>query len=169
MILRDLLPQTVPVQIQGNVEMEISQLVYDSRLAKPGALFFALPGTKNDGARFIDHARERGARAVVASLVTVVTGELTTIFYDNPRLLLGLMADRFYQSPSTRLTLIGVTGTSGKTTTTYLLEAIWQAVGWSTGVIGTVNYRYQGREFPAPFTTPEAVELQDLLSTMAAQ
>jgi len=169
MILRDLLPKTVPVQIQGNVEVEISQLAYDSRLAQPGALFFALPGTKNDGARFIDQARARGARAVVVSPGTVVTGEMTTIIADNPRLLLGLIADRFYQSPSARLTLIGVTGTSGKTTTTYLLEAIWQAMGWSTGVLGTVNYRYQGQEFPAPFTTPEAVELQDLLSTMAAQ
>ena len=169
MRLRDLLPQTVPVQIQGNVEVEISQLAYDSRQVKPGALFFALPGSKNDGAHFIAQARARGAHAVVVPPGTVVTAGVTAIVCDNPRLLLGLMADRFSQSPSARLTLIGVTGTSGKTTTTYLLEAIWQAMGWSAGVIGTVNYRYQGREFPAPFTTPEAVELQDLLSTMAAQ
>ncbi|HEV8715374.1 MAG TPA: UDP-N-acetylmuramoyl-L-alanyl-D-glutamate--2,6-diaminopimelate ligase [Candidatus Binatia bacterium] len=168
MILRDLLPTTVPVQIHGSVDLEISQLVYDSRLAKPGALFFALPGTKNDGARFIDQACARGARAVVVPPGTVVAGQVTTIFSDTPRLLLGLMADRFYHSPSARLTLIGVTGTSGKTTTTYLLEAIWRAMGWSAGVIGTVNYRYQDRELPAPFTTPEAVELQELLSTMAA-
>ncbi len=168
MILRDLLPDTTSVQIQGSVDVEISHLAYDSRLASPGALFFALPGTKNDGARFIDQARERGACAVVAPPGTVVSGQVTTIFSDTPRVLLGLMADRFYGSPSARLTLIGVTGTSGKTTTTYLLEAIWQAMGWSTGVIGTVNYRYQNRELPAPFTTPEAVELQELLSTMAA-
>jgi UDP-N-acetylmuramoyl-L-alanyl-D-glutamate--2,6-diaminopimelate ligase len=168
MILRDLLPATVPLHIQGSLDVEISQLVYDSRLAKPGALFFALPGTKNDGARFIDQACERGACAVVVPPGTVITGRVTTIFSGTPRLLLGLMADRFYRSPSARLTLIGVTGTSGKTTTTYLLEAIWQAMGWSTGVIGTVNYRYQARELSAPFTTPEAVELQELLSTMTA-
>jgi UDP-N-acetylmuramoyl-L-alanyl-D-glutamate--2,6-diaminopimelate ligase len=167
MILRDLLPDTVPVQVQGSMDVEISHLAYDSRLAKPGALFFALPGTKNDGTRFIDQACERGACAVVAAPGTAVSGQVTTIFSDTPRLLLGLIADRFYQNPSARLTLVGVTGTSGKTTTTYLLEAIWQAMGWSPGVIGTVNYRYQGRELPAPFTTPEAVELQELLSTMA--
>jgi UDP-N-acetylmuramoyl-L-alanyl-D-glutamate--2,6-diaminopimelate ligase len=168
MILRDLLPDTAAVQIQGSVEVEISHLAYDSRLTKPGALFFALPGTKNDGTRFIDQACERGAHAVVAPPGTVVPEQVTTIFSDAPRVLLGLIADRFYRSPSAQLTLIGVTGTSGKTTTTYLLEAIWRAMGWSTGVIGTVNYRYQDREFPAPFTTPEAVELQELLSTMAA-
>jgi UDP-N-acetylmuramoyl-L-alanyl-D-glutamate--2,6-diaminopimelate ligase len=149
------------------MDVEISHLAYDSRRAKPGALFFALPGTKNDGTRFIDQACERGACAVVAAPGTAVSGQVTTIFSDTPRLLLGLIADRFYQNPSARLTLVGVTGTSGKTTTTYLLEAIWQALGWSPGVIGTVNYRYQGRELPAPFTTPEAVELQELLSTMA--
>jgi len=168
MILRDLLPAAAPVDVRGSVDVEISQLVYDSRLAKPGALFFALPGTKADGARFIEQACERGARAVVVSPGTAVTGRVTTIFSDAPRFLLGLMADRFYHSPSARLTLVGVTGTSGKTTTTYLLEAIWQAMGWSAGVVGTVNYRYRGRELPAPFTTPEAVELQELLSAMAA-
>ena len=65
--------------------------------------------------------------------------------------------------------MVGVTGTSGKTTTTYLVEAIWHAMGWSPGVIGTINYRYQGRTLPAPFTTPEAVELQHILSTMQAE
>ncbi|HKA53953.1 MAG TPA: UDP-N-acetylmuramoyl-L-alanyl-D-glutamate--2,6-diaminopimelate ligase [Candidatus Binatia bacterium] len=168
MILRDLLPAAAPVEVRGTVDVEISQLVYDSRLAKPGALFFALPGTKDDGARFIEQACERGARAVVVPPGTAVTRQVTTIFSDAPRVLLGLMADRFYHSPSARLTLVGVTGTSGKTTTTYLLEAIWQAMGWSAGVVGTVNYRYRGRELPAPFTTPEAVELQELLSAMAA-
>jgi UDP-N-acetylmuramoyl-L-alanyl-D-glutamate--2,6-diaminopimelate ligase len=93
---------------------------------------------------------------------------MTVIFSETPRLLLGVMADCFYKTPSAHLTLIGVTGTSGKTTTTYLLEAIWQQMGWSTGVIGTVNYRYRGQELPAPFTTPEAVELQELLSVMVA-
>src|SRR5256885_2100560 len=131
MILRDLLPATVPLHIRGSLDVEISQLAYDSRLVKPGALFFALPGTKNDGARFIDQACERGACAVVVPPGTVVTGRVTTIFSGTPRLLLGLMADRFYRSPSARLTLIGVTGTSGKTTTTYLLEAIWQALAAS--------------------------------------
>ena len=168
MILRDLLPDTVPLQVHGSVDVEISQLAYDSRRVKPGALFFALPGTKQNGVRFINQAHERGASAVVAPRGTAVPQPMTAIFSETPRLLLGVMADCFYKNPSAHLTLVGVTGTSGKTTTTYLLEAIWQQMGWSAGVIGTVNYRYQGRELPAPFTTPEAVELQELLSIMVA-
>src|SRR5262245_62676785 len=111
MILRDLLPAAAPVEVRGTVDVEISQLVYDSRLTKPGALFFALPGTKDDGIRFIDQACERGARAVVVPPGTAVPKQVTTIFSAAPRVLLGLTADRFYRSPSAQLTLIGVTGT----------------------------------------------------------
>lgn len=175
MILRDLLPNAPHVVVEGNLEVEISQVAYDSRSVRPGALFFALPGTKTDGARFLDQAWENGAQALVAPLAIAqswlasrLPSKLPTVICsDSPRKLLGVVADRFYHQPSRRLTLVGVTGTSGKTTTTYLLEAIWRAHGWSPGVIGTVNYRYLGKEMPAPFTTPEAVELQALLAEMA--
>jgi len=168
-ILRDLLSTALPVQFQGSWDVEITQLAYDSRAVEPGALFFALPGTKNDGTRFVDEAIRRGARAVVVPPGTPASSSITTIFSSTPRQLLGSCADRFYHQPSQHLTMVGVTGTSGKTTTTYLVEAIWHAMGWSPGVIGTINYRYQGRTLPAPFTTPEAVELQYLLSTMQAE
>lgn len=175
-MLRDLLPATVPVQTQGSLDVEITQVAYDSRSVGPGALFFALPGTKTDGTRFLDHAYANGACAVVAPLLTAhawcknhaEASRPTVIGCDAPRRLLGAVANRFYGTPSARLGLVGITGTSGKTTTTYVLEAIWRSQGWSSGVIGTVNYRYNGRELPAPFTTPEAVELQALLADMAA-
>jgi UDP-N-acetylmuramoyl-L-alanyl-D-glutamate--2,6-diaminopimelate ligase len=178
-ILRDLLSETIPVQVRGNLDMEIAQVAYDSRTVRPGALFFALPGGKTDGAHFLVQASENGARAIVTSEYAAQDWQSwlehlsppkrpTLIACDSPRTLLGLVADRFYQKPSSRLVLVGITGTSGKTTTTYLLEAIWRAQGWSPGVIGTVNYRYHGKELPAPFTTPEAVELQELFSDMAA-
>jgi UDP-N-acetylmuramoyl-L-alanyl-D-glutamate--2,6-diaminopimelate ligase len=162
------------VHVQGSLEVEIAQVAYDSRFVRPGALFFALPGVKTDGARFLDQARANGARAVVAPdavaqawLANHAGASLPTVVsHDSPRALLGVVADRFHRSPSTQLALVGVTGTSGKTTTTYLLESIWRAQGWSPGVIGTVNYRYNGKELPAPFTTPEAVELQALLADM---
>ncbi len=180
MILRDLLSETIPVQVRGNLEMEISQVAYDSRAVRPGALFFALPGGKTDGARFLVQASENGACAVVTAAHAeqdwqsglehlLPSTRPTLISCASPRALLGLVADRFYREPSSRLALVGITGTSGKTTTTYLLEAIWQAQGWSPGVIGTVNYRYRGKALPAPFTTPEAVELQELLSEMAEE
>lgn len=180
MILRDLLFETIPVQVQGNLEVEIAQVAYDSRTVRPGALFFALPGGKTDGARYLRQASENGACAIVTSGYAAQDWQSwlehlsppqrpTLIACDSPRTLLGLIADRFYQKPSSRFVLVGITGTSGKTTTTYLLEAIWRAQGWSPGVIGTVNYRYHGKELPAPFTTPEAVELQELFSDMAAE
>jgi UDP-N-acetylmuramoyl-L-alanyl-D-glutamate--2,6-diaminopimelate ligase len=164
--LHDLLPTSLPLQIQGRVDLQVTHLAYDSRAVRPGTLFFALPGSKTHGGQFLSQAIAQGACAVVVPPETTVVDQVTVITSSAPRLLLGLVADRFFQRPSTRLTFVGVTGTSGKTTTTYLLEAMWQAMGWSTGVIGTVNYRYRDQVLPAPFTTPEAVELQELLSTM---
>ena len=181
MTLAELIPETVPVQVDGSLEVPVTQLAYDSRRVQPGAVFFALAGSKTNGSVFIDQALKQGAVAVVVGQeeqqeLVQLRQQLTssasqfssvTLFScSSPRLLLGLMAARFFHQPSRQLTLVGVTGTSGKTTTTYLLEAIWHAMGRSAGVIGTVNYRYQGREEPAPFTTPEAVELQSLLHTM---
>ena len=175
MILQDLLSGTIPVLVQGSLEVEITQIAYDSRMVRPGALFFALPGTKTDGAYFLEHAYASGARAIVAPPQIAKTwrerhphlSQVTVIGCDSMRALLGTVADRFYGTPSARIALVGITGTSGKTTTTYLLESIWQAQGYAPGVIGTVNYRYRDQELPAPFTTPEAVELQALLADMA--
>lgn len=181
MTLAELIPETVPVQVDGSLDVPVTQLAYDSRRVQPGAVFFALAGSKTNGHIFLDQALKQGAVAVVVEqkeqkelhqLRQQLTSSasqfsaVTLLGCPSPRLLLGLMADRFFQQPSGQLTLVGVTGTSGKTTTTYLIEAIWQAMGWSPGVIGTVNYRYQGRKEPASFTTPEAVELQSLLHTM---
>lgn len=151
---------------EGRLDIQIESLAYDSRRVTSGALFVALPGTKSHGTAFLEQALDRGARAVVMPPGAQVPRGVTTIRTDRPRRLLGALADVFYGRPSERLTLIGVTGTSGKTTTTYALEAIGRSLGWSVGVIGTVNYRYAGREYPAPFTTPEAVELQALLRDM---
>ena len=170
--LRQLLPleaagSTDPAfQIYGSTDIRIESLAYDSRRVTPGTLFFALPGTTTAGTAFLEQALDQGARGIVAPPGTEVPAGVTLITSENPRRLLGAIADQFYQRPSERLTLIGVTGTSGKTTTTYVLEAIGKALSWSVGVIGTVNYRYAGQERPAPLTTPEAVELQALLSDM---
>jgi len=176
-MLRDLLPDSIPVRIQGNLEVEVAHVAYDSRAVRHGTLFFALPGRKTDGVRFLDQAYANGACAVVApSPIAQAWGKdlaessrPTIIGCDSPRILLGIAADRFYKTPSARLALVGITGTSGKTTTTYLLESIWRVQGWSPGVIGTVNYRYCDKKLPAPFTTPEALELQALLADMEAE
>jgi len=166
--LRDLLPKDPSIQVRGKVDIAVEQIAYDSRRVEPGAVFFALPGTKTNGTTFLEQALDYGARAVVVPAGTVVPAGVTVITAARPRRLLGVMADEFYLRPSAQLTLIGVTGTSGKTTTTYVLEAIGKAMGWSVGVIGTVNYRYGDQTLSAPFTTPEAVELQALLRMMVS-
>ncbi len=175
MRLAELLPPSLVLQTSGQLDIPVTQLAYDSRRVRPGAVFFALAGTKTDGLAFAEQALQAGAAAVVVAQedYSIVQARLAgygrplgLIGCARPRHLLGLMADRFYGRPSAKLSLVGVTGTSGKTTTTYLLEAICLAMSWPTGVIGTVNYRYPGRQEPASFTTPEAVELQALLGTM---
>jgi UDP-N-acetylmuramoyl-L-alanyl-D-glutamate--2,6-diaminopimelate ligase len=154
----------VPADAAG---VEITGVAHDSRAVRPGDLFFALAGARTDGRRHIAEARARGARAVVAP-DSLDAGGLPVAVVEEPRRVLGLVAARLAGDPSAALTLVGVTGTNGKTTTTYLLEAIWRAAGRATGVIGTISYRVGAESRPAPYTTPEAPELQRLLAEMRA-
>jgi UDP-N-acetylmuramoyl-L-alanyl-D-glutamate--2,6-diaminopimelate ligase len=146
-------------------DIEVGGIATDSRRVRPGDVFFALPGQRDDGRRHIAEAVARGARVVVASEALNVPGAVV-LPSRTPRRLLGLAAARLAGDPSRELTLVGVTGTNGKTTTTYLLEAIWQAAGLRPGVVGTVTYRFAGKSQPAPLTTPEAPVLQALLAEM---
>jgi UDP-N-acetylmuramoyl-L-alanyl-D-glutamate--2,6-diaminopimelate ligase len=145
--------------------IEIAGVAHDSRAVRPGDLFVALPGAHTDGRRHVAEAQARGARAVVAA-AAVEAGGPPLVVVEDPRRVLGLVAARLAGDPSAALTLVGVTGTNGKTTTTYLLEAIWRAAGRTTGVIGTISYRVGAESRPAPYTTPEAPELQRLLGEM---
>lgn len=150
----------------GDLEQEINGLTYDSRQAGPGRLFFAVAGEKADGHDYIDEAVRRGAAAVVFSRQEISPKAAAAIQVKNVRRTMGLWAAEFFGRPSERVTLIGVTGTNGKTTLSYLVESILHAAGLESGVIGTVNYRYQGREFPSHHTTPEAIDLQQMLAEM---
>jgi UDP-N-acetylmuramoyl-L-alanyl-D-glutamate--2,6-diaminopimelate ligase len=141
---------------------EVTGLAYDSRKVAPGDLFVAIPGFKEDGARFSEQALARGA---VAAVTEQGSGP-RTLLHPNPRLALALLADRFYDHPSGKVKLVGVTGTNGKTTTTYLIRSILQGAGEVTGLIGTIRYLIRDQEFPAPNTTPESLDLQRLLSGM---
>ena len=144
---------------------EITAVCYDSRRVVPGALFVAIEGFTADGHRFIPDALDRGAVAVVCR--RPVTCDAVVVRVPDARAALAQLASRFYGQPADRLTLVGVTGTSGKTTVTYLLERILAAAGVSTGVIGTINYRYAGRCFDNPVTTPESADLQAIFRQMA--
>lgn len=150
----------------GDLEQEINGLTYDSRQAGPGRLFFAVAGEKVDGHDYIEEAVRRGAAAVVFSRRELSPKAPAAIQVKNVRRTMALWAGEFFSRPSERLTLVGVTGTNGKTTLSYLVESILQAAGLEPGVIGTVNYRYQGREFASHHTTPEAIDLQQMLAEM---
>ncbi len=156
-------------QLHGDAGVAIDSLATDSRAVGPGALFFALPGRKTDGRRFVAEALERGASAVATSEATELpVPSVPWIALPAIEQSMSEMAARFYGHPSRRLALLGVTGTNGKTTVTHLLEAIWRTAGFCPALIGTIYYRLGDHSWPAPFTTPPAVDLQRLLSEMLA-
>jgi UDP-N-acetylmuramoyl-L-alanyl-D-glutamate--2,6-diaminopimelate ligase len=129
-------------------------------------VFFAVPGERLDGHDYIDDAVRRGAAAVVFSRREISPKAPAAIRVKNVRRTMAVWAAEFFGRPSERLTVVGITGTNGKTTLSYLVESILQAAGLDPGVVGTVNYRYRGREFPSHHTTPEAIDLQEMLADM---
>ena len=155
------------VGVDGNLSCEIKGITCDSREVRDGYLFAALKGEKHDGHDFIDAAISKGAAAVMMESPVVLTGKgVVSVLVENSRKALGRVSSRFYSEPSRELKIAGVTGTNGKTTTTYIMESILTAAGRCAGVIGTINYRYAGKIIPAPNTTPESSELQSLLASM---
>jgi len=166
----------------SNDDPDISSVHYRAQDVKPGGLFVAIPGLAADGHDFIDQARMRGALAIISqkpvqpdNSVTQNTGQvkakqikknLTIIEVDNSRKALAEISAAFFGNPSQKLNIIGITGTNGKTTTAYLIESMLSTAGLKTGVIGTINYRYMGKVFENPVTTPESLDLQKIMSEM---
>jgi UDP-N-acetylmuramoyl-L-alanyl-D-glutamate--2,6-diaminopimelate ligase len=150
----------------GDPDQEVLIVTPDSRKVRPGAVFVAIPGLKTDGHRHIAEAVERGAIAVVGQQLDVVPARVAAIEVSDSRLALARLASRFFGSPSNEMLIVGITGTNGKTTTAYLVEALLEKAGWQVGLIGTVEYRWAGLREPAPHTTPEPSELQALLRRM---
>jgi UDP-N-acetylmuramoyl-L-alanyl-D-glutamate--2,6-diaminopimelate ligase len=152
-----------PLLINGDTGTEILGLHYDSRSVKPGGLFFALRGVSADGHLFIDAAVKSGAGAVVLEDGTYSPSGIPFVQVADARLAMSQMAAAFYGNPTGTIPLIGITGTNGKTTTTYLVESILAKAGMPAAVLGTINYRFKEKTFSAPHTTPESVELQRTL------
>ncbi len=146
----------------------VSSVTSDSREVAPGSVFVALRGFKADGTAFTRDAISRGAIAIVAETAAPAETKVPWLQVSDARLALAALAAEFFANPSSQLALIGITGTNGKTTTSYLLESIFTAAGIKCGRIGTVGYEIAGREVEATRTTPEAPELQRLLRDMVA-
>jgi UDP-N-acetylmuramoyl-L-alanyl-D-glutamate--2,6-diaminopimelate ligase len=137
----------------------------DSRVVTSGSLFVAVKGERVDGHGFVEQAIQAGAVGVVAQ-VSVASGALPFVLVADSRKALGLLGSRFHGEPSTRLKMVGVTGTNGKTTTTYLCKALLEGIGHRVGLIGTVGYQVGPETLPASHTTPGALDLQELLAKM---
>lgn len=152
---------------EGDRELDILGITYDSRQVRPGHLFVAIRGSSADGHDYLGSAVESGAVALVAEDFRNFKGRASKIRVSNSRFALSKLAVQFYGHPCERLNLIGVTGTNGKTTTSYILESILMVSGAKPGVVGTVNYRFGGKDRPAPVTTPESLDLMRLLKEMA--
>ncbi|MBN1548428.1 MAG: UDP-N-acetylmuramoyl-L-alanyl-D-glutamate--2,6-diaminopimelate ligase [Syntrophaceae bacterium] len=150
----------------GALSGEVSSVCYNSRSCEENSLFVAVSGLSADGHGFIDDAISRGARWIIHEKPFIPPDHITSLQVSDSRRALGIASRNFYAHPSAELCLIGVTGTNGKTTVTYLLESIIAAAGFMPGVLGTVNYRYNGKTFPAPNTTPESLEFQKILRQM---
>jgi UDP-N-acetylmuramoyl-L-alanyl-D-glutamate--2,6-diaminopimelate ligase len=146
------------------LDAECSGVTHDSRRVEPGMVFVALRGLKEDGVRFAPQAIAAGAIAVVAE--TPGSGGLPWIVVRDARLALALLAAEFFGHPSRQMQVVGITGTNGKTTTSYLVSAIFEAAGTRCGLMGTVTYRIGSSEFAATGTTPEAPDVQGLMRQM---
>ncbi|CAN5843670.1 UDP-N-acetylmuramoyl-L-alanyl-D-glutamate--2,6-diaminopimelate ligase [soil metagenome] len=147
----------------------VTAVAYDSRTVHQGAVFVALKGVHADGTSYAREAITRGAIAVFSESPAPASVEVPWLQVRDGRASLAALASEFHGRPSEQLTLVGITGTNGKTTTSYLLTSIFEAAGMKCGRIGTVGYRIGEREFEAARTTPEAPELQRMLRDMVTQ
>ncbi|MFC1807192.1 UDP-N-acetylmuramoyl-L-alanyl-D-glutamate--2,6-diaminopimelate ligase [Candidatus Omnitrophota bacterium] len=166
MKLHHLLNGVKVASILGNKYMNIEGLSYDSKQLKTGGLFFVVKGAKHNGADFVDEALERGAACIVSEEDVITYKSVCKVKVENVRKACARMAANFYSYPSQSLNVIGITGTNGKTTTLYLIDAILRHIGASCGTIGTTGYSAGSRNIPALNTTPSSLMLQMLMSEM---
>ncbi len=169
MELRQLLQGVTIIGHESGPTDDVSSICYAADQCTEGSLFVAIPGLAHDGHDFIGQALDRGARFIIHQKNIDVPDGITAIQVSDSRRALGILARNYFGDPSSELTLIGITGTSGKTTVAYLLESILTAAGFRCGVLGTVNYRYSGKILPAPNTTPESYEMQKILKEMVSE
>lgn len=169
MLFQELLEVVQVLSAGGQLNTVLTGITYDSRKVQPGFLFVAVRGFKHDGAGFIEQALEKGAVAVVTETPAVMPSSVAWARVPDSRQALALMAEHFYENPSGRIKMIGVTGTNGKTTTTNLIAAVLDAAGHKTGLIGTIHNRIADMILDVSHTTPESADLQELLHEMILQ
>ena len=167
MTLSDILKNVIVKEVIGNSDVEITSLELDSRKVKPASLFFAVKGTAADGHNYIPKAVENGAVAVVCQVLPEVLPEqVTFVKVENTEQIVGQMATNFYDDPTSKLTLVGVTGTNGKTTIATVLYNLFRDMGYKAGLLSTVCNYVDGLAIPTEHTTPDPITLNSLMAQM---
>jgi UDP-N-acetylmuramoyl-L-alanyl-D-glutamate--2,6-diaminopimelate ligase len=165
--LADLLFNVKTTQIAGTAEISISDITYDSREVKAGSMFFAVKGTRVDGHSFIEQVIERGAIAIICeTLPENIQKSITYIQVKDSSFASAVIAANWYNNPSSKLRLVGITGTNGKTTTVTLLFNIFRKLGFHVGLLSTIQNRIDEEIIPSTHTTPDAINLNFLLNRM---
>lgn len=165
--LTDLLKNVQTLQIAGDTDIAIENICFDSRIVTKGSLFVATRGTHTDGHGYIQMSIDKGATTIVCEeMPASLLPNITYISVKDSSNALGYIASNFYDNPSSKMKLVGVTGTNGKTTTATLLYRISKQLGYRAGLISTVRYMVHDKEVPATHTTPDALQLNKLMNDM---
>ena len=165
--LKDILYRVHITSTSGDMNVDVMGIAFDSRKVQPGYLFIAVKGTQSDGHSFIGKAVSNGAVAVVGEkLPEAISDKITYVTVKESAKALGIVANNFYGSPSTKIKLIGVTGTNGKTTVATLLFKLFTSLGYRCGMLSTVVNRIVDKDIPATHTTPDPIQINELLVKM---
>ncbi len=166
-ILKDILAGIDFELINGDVSVQLGQLQFDSRKVDQGDVFIAVPGVQVDGHDFIGKAIERGAKVIIAERFDAgIPENVVRIKVEDTTSALGKLASNFYKNPSSKLKVVGVTGTNGKTTIATLQYELFKKLGYKVGLISTINYYVDNEEYPATHTTPDAIQIQSVMAKM---
>ncbi len=166
MLLTELIGELKVLDIKGDIHIDIDGIAYDSRKVKKDTVFVCIDGMKADGHKYAAQALKNGASALIIEKELEFDADVPVIRTEDTRIALACMADRFYGHLSGRLNLIGITGTKGKTTTTFMVKSILEAAGRKVGLIGTMGTRIGDRTLYSERTTPESLDLQELFVQM---
>jgi UDP-N-acetylmuramoyl-L-alanyl-D-glutamate--2,6-diaminopimelate ligase len=167
MLIKDLIYKVSLISVSGRTDIDIKTICFDSRKVEPDGLFVAVRGVSSDGHDYIQNVIEKGAAAIICEeLPAGDYGKCTVIQVKDSSEALGIIASNFYNNPSTKLKLVGITGTNGKTTTVTLLYRLFKSLGYKTGLISTVENIINDRVIPSTHTTPDAIVLNKLLADM---
>ncbi len=166
MKLKQLLKDIPFIEVRGSKEIDVLGLSCNSKLVAPGFLFFAKKGSKQNGNQFIQEAILAGAVGIVTDLFDPFLKNVVQVLCKDVSSLEAVLSDRFYRSPSRKLLTVGITGTNGKTTCSYLVKHLFNRMGLETGLIGTIEWAFKDSVFPSNLTTPDVITCQKLLHEM---